>query len=133
MKQCNRPCRACPFVKEAKLIKTNSFSWQIRKHVNCDTANIIYILECTKCDEMYIGESKMPLKEGISEHAQYVRSVIPSKATGEHFNRPGHSLSNMKFIILEQAKKSEDLYRKERETFFINKFRTFYNGINRID
>ena len=72
--------------------------------MNSDTANIIYLLECTKCAEMHIGESKRPLKEPLSEHAKYAISVIPSKATGEHFNRPGHSLSNMKF--LEQAKKS---------------------------
>ena len=71
--------------------------------MNSDTANIIYLLECTKCAEMHIGESKRPLKEPLSEHAKYAISVIPSKATGEHFNRPGHSLSNMKFIIKNQT------------------------------
>ena len=133
MKKCNKPCKACPFINETKLIKTNTFKWEIRKHVQCGTSNIVYLLECTKCFEMYIGETKRPLRERISEHVQYARSLIPTKATGIHFNKPGHSIANMKFVVLEQTKNSDDLYRKERETFFINKFRTYHNGINRID
>ena len=93
----------------------------------------IYLLECSKCEQIYIGESKRPVRERISEHAQYVRSILSNKAIGEHFNLPGHSLANIKFTILEQAKKTDDLYRKQRETFFINKFRTLYQGINRIE
>ena len=107
MKKCNRPCRACPMINETKQIKTNNFKWEIRKPVNCATKNTIYLLECTKCYQMYIGESKRPLRERISEHTQYVRRIIQTKAMGEHFNKPGHSLANMKFTILEQAKQTD--------------------------
>ena len=31
---------------------------------------------------------------------------------------------------LERVKKNDESYRKERETYFINKFNTFYRGIN---
>ena len=51
--------------------------------------------------------------------------------TGAHFNRPGHSLANWKILILEQVKKKDPLYRKESERYFIQKFDTFYNGMNR--
>ena len=44
---------------------------------------------------------------------------------------PGHSISNMKVTIVERVKKNDDQYRKEREKYFINKFNTFYRGINR--
>ena len=53
------------------------------------------------------------------------------QATGEHFNLPGHNISNMKVTIVERVKKNDDQYRKEREKYFINKFNTFYRGINR--
>ena len=36
------------------------------------------------------------------------------QATGEHFNLPGHSISNMKVTIVERVKKNDDQYRKER-------------------
>ena len=54
------------------------------------------------------------------------------QATGLHFNTPGHSLDNMKFIIIEKSKETNENYRKEREKFFIQKFNTFKNGLNRM-
>ena len=40
---------------------------------------------------------------------------MEKNATGEHFNLPGHSLSDLSIVILEQVKKKDDLYRKESE------------------
>ena len=48
-----------------------------------------------------------------------------------HINQPGHDLSNLKIAVLEQVKSEDTLYRKEREKYFINKFNTFYRGINK--
>ena len=52
-------------------------------------------------------------------------------ATGEHFNSPGHSLSDLSIVVLEKVRSTDDLYRKEREKYFIRKFNTFYQGLNR--
>ena len=54
-----------------------------------------------------------------------------STATGEHFNSPGHSLADMSITILERVRQKDDLYRKEREKYFIRRFNTFYGGLNR--
>ena len=51
--------------------------------------------------------------------------------TGLHFNKPGHNLSNLKIIVIEKQKTEDDNYRKEREKYFINKFNTFYKGLNK--
>ena len=51
--------------------------------------------------------------------------------TGAHFNLPGHSLADMKATIIEHVKKQSDIYRKERENFFIRKFNTFHAGLNK--
>ena len=84
-----------------------------------------------KCQLAYIGETKRQLKYRISDHKTYIKSENMEQATGEHFNLPGHSISNMKVTIVERVKKNDDQYRKEREKYFINKFNTFYRGINR--
>ena len=60
-----------------------------------------------------------------------LRPQVIIATTGDHFNLPGHSLANMKVRILEKAKNNGDMYRKERERYFINKFNTYYEGINR--
>ena len=51
--------------------------------------------------------------------------------TGDLFNLPGHSMANVKITILEQVKKPDIMYRKEREKYFINKFNTYCQGLNR--
>ena len=52
-------------------------------------------------------------------------------ATGAHFNLPGHSVANLTVTILEKVKKKCDLYRKQRESYFIQKLNTFHEGLNR--
>ena len=78
----------------------------------------------------YVGETKQILKFRLAEHRGYVNSYDDT-ATGEHFKLPGHSLAEMTVTILEKVRSSDDLYRKEREKYFIRKFNTFYKGLNR--
>ena len=92
------------------------------------------MIKCTKegCTEnIYIGESERSMKERIQEHIQYIKSENKSQATGYHFNQPGHSLRNMVVTGIEKTKSSEKEYRKERESYIIRKFNSFYMGMNR--
>ena len=79
----------------------------------------------------YVGETKRILKYRFAEHRGYVNNRDESQATGEHFNLPGHSVSDMTVTILEKVKSDDDMYRKEREKYFIRKFNTFYKGLNK--
>ena len=91
------------------------------------------MIQCKKdnCDMQYIGETKRILIFRLAEHRGYISNQDTSKATGEHFNSPGHSLSDLSITVLEKVKKNDDLYRKEREKYFFRKFNTFYKGLNR--
>ena len=71
------------------------------------------------------------LKARLSDHRGYINIKVVNLTTGDHFNQPGHSLANLKVSILEQVRIEDDSYRREREKYFINKFNTFYNGLNR--
>ena len=127
MKNCGRQCSACPYIKETSCINIiNSTMWQINKHVNCGSYNIIYIIECNKdrCQMRYIGETKRTLKERLADHHGYIVSKDITKATGAHFNLPGHSLANLKIAIIEKVKKNIDSHRKERDKYFISNFNT---------
>ena len=79
----------------------------------------------------YVGETRRILKFRLAEHRGYVSNEDISMATGEHFNSPGHSLSDLSIVVLEKVRSTDDLYRKEREKYFIRKFNTFYQGLNR--
>ena len=125
-------CNACPFIKEGKNIKMkNRKPWNINKKVNCNSMNIVYVIECDKCEEKYVGETKRTLRKRLAEHRGYVLNKQLDIATGAHYNSPGHSVANMKISVIEQVKQQSDLYRKEREEYFIRKIDTYHNGLNR--
>ena len=136
MKKCNS-CLACSYIKEGNTIVGKSYSgqkfkWRIGRPLSCDSLNVIYILECDKdnCKQRYIGMTEN-FRERIYQHVGYVRNKNMTRATGEHFNLPGHAMKNMKFSILEQVKSQDPLYAREREKVFIRKFNSFHAGINK--
>ena len=133
MKKCGK-CVVCSFIKEGKSIKNKESLWTINEEYNCNTKNVVYMLECDKdnCKKRYIGETNREVKERIKEHIGYAKNNKTLYATGEHFNLPGHTYQNMKFTIVEKVKKQDIIYRQEREKYFIQKFNTFYDGINKM-
>ena len=65
MKKCNKPCPACPFIQEGKTIKGDTFTWKIRTSINCESKNVICLIECNldNCRERYIGKTERFFKE----------------------------------------------------------------------
>ena len=114
MFKCNQQCQLCTFIKETKEVKGN-----------------VVVKKINEKFEQYIGETERSLKERLGEHKTYIKSEKLNEATGEHFNKPGHSIEHLKVTVLEQIKQSDTLYRKERESYFIRKFNTFNRGINK--
>ena len=84
-----------------------------------------------KGKKAHLGEKKGMLKFCLAGHCDYVRNQTLDKATGEHFSLPGHSLSDFTITVIEQSKRNNNLYRKEREEYHINRFYTFYKGLNK--
>ena len=79
----------------------------------------------------YIGETQHSLKHRFGEHVGYVRREDTKKATGDHFNLPGHSQSDMTVSVLERIYSQHPQYRKVRESFHIEQFELLNKGINR--
>ena len=79
----------------------------------------------------YIGESERSLQERFSDHKGYVTNRQVTKATGQHFNLPGHRASDMMVTIIEKVHSLDPLVRKEREELYIMKFNTKYKGLNK--
>ena len=57
-----------------------------------------------KKENFYIGETKNMLKSLVDEHKGYIVNKKLGKATGDHFNLPGHSINNLSVTILERSK-----------------------------
>ena len=80
----------------------------------------------------YIGETGRYAKDRFREHIGYVENKQLEKATGEHFNLKGHSVSDMEFVVLEKVYSSDPGVRKERESLYIKNFNTLYKGMNKM-
>ena len=73
--KCEKNCTPCPYVKEGKTISIDrKKTWQITKNVNCQSSNIIYLIECSKehCKKRYIGETGRSLQNRIADHHGYI-------------------------------------------------------------
>ena len=105
----------------------------INNRVSCETFNCVYLIECQidTCRQKYIGHTGRLLKFRLADHRGYINNQVVSKATGAHFNLPGHSLADMRITVLEQVKFNSEEYRREREKYFINLFNTYHKGMNK--
>ena len=95
-----------PYVKVGKSVKStaNKYTVDINTSVNCQSKNLIYLLECKKCRKQYKGETERTLQDRLSDHLGYVRNAHLTKATGFHFNQPGHKISDMQITITEKSR-----------------------------
>ena len=40
----------------------------ITSHITCNAKNVIYMVQCNRCNLQYIGETKRRLKDRFNEH-----------------------------------------------------------------
>ena len=132
MSKC-KGCPICPFVKAGRKVKStaSNYTAEITQQLNCQTRNIVYCITCKKCSSQYIGESDRTLQDRFSEHRGYVTNHHLNKATGHHFNLPGHQVSDMEITIIEKIYNPDGRFRRSRETMWIQEFNTKYKGMNR--
>ena len=88
-------------------------------------------LHAKKCRESYIGETKRMLKYCLADHYGYVRSQRLDTPIGAHFNSPGHTLGDLAITVIEKSKRNNHPYRRQREEYHINRFNTYYKGMNK--
>lgn len=133
MSKCKFSCQTCPYVNPGKHIKANgsSYNHEIECSANCKTSNIVYCLSCSKCKEQYVGETEKSLGVRFGQHKGYVRNNKLDKATGYHFNLPGHSIADMRIAVMEKMWSEDPFMRETRETHYIKKMNSKHKGMNR--
>ena len=133
MHKCNiSKCKICPYIKEGKKFKSNftNKSVEVTQHYSCKELNCIYLIQCKKCDQQYIGETKNFYKRML-QHLDDARNKRLHKAIGEHFSSGGHSMSDMTFSVIERLKQHDFRYRKQRESYHIEQWNLKYKGLNK--
>ena len=139
-KKCSKPCPVCPFAAPSKLeihSEVSDYKHTIKTQLNCQSENVIYMWRCKKenCVEkpenFYIGLTKRKFQHRFSEHLGYVKSDKISEPSGEHFNLPGHKLSDIEGMVLEKVRNRNPYILRAREELLIKKFDSFNFGLNK--
>ena len=94
---------------------------------------MIYKLSCTKCiDWVYIGETGRRFRDRFQEHRGYVSQKNLSQPTGEHLNKPGHTVDNILPTIIERVFPIDNkALRLRRESYWIKKYQSVEFGANK--
>ena len=138
-KKCGKGCKICPFTLDNTKEITglaSGYNHTIKESVSCDTENCIYYWRCTKpnCEDYpnceYIGMTTRKFKDRLAEHRDYPKRDVITEPSGRHFTKNGHSVANMKGLVLEKVRNPDPYVLKSREHLMIQKFNTFREGLN---
>ena len=79
----------------------------INRHIDCNSKNVIYMIQCNHCHKQYIGKTKRRLKDRFNGHRRPVdKQTNCSKPTtvSEHFLCNNHNATDTQLIPLELVK-----------------------------
>ena len=136
----NRSYKCCRQMKSTSTFKNRITGkvYKIFHRVNCRDRNVIYLLECTKCnDKPYVGKSEPPTNLRMNGHRSDAKKT-DKLAVDTHFGQPGHNFErDAKFTIIEKIEKT-NLQKEEitnlllrREDFWMKRLQTIEpNGFN---
>ena len=132
---CNRrSCYACIQCEPTSSHKcySSGLSWKITAPLKCDTSNVVYRLGCRKCRTfVYIGETSRKFSERLTDHRGYITRKILNHPVGQHFNLPGHDVTDLIPLPIEKVfPEGDHQLRKQREKYWIQQYDAVCNGAN---
>ena len=63
-----RGCECCPWMRKTSDVVCSEFEYPVIGKLIYNSKNIIYIIECTKCKEYYVGETSNTLRHRLISH-----------------------------------------------------------------
>ena len=133
VRRCDGPrCKCCKH-----LFTGSSFSssdgqtfFPIKANFNCSSRNIIYLISCTKCHALYVGQTSMMLKERLNNHRSDIK-LKKNTAIAKHFNEPNHSILNLKIMPIDSFAQLPVFQNLDMEQNYIRLLNTKYpKGLN---
>ena len=73
--RCGHNCLTCNYITDGLTSYTfysRGETRPIHHHIDCNSKNVIYMVQCNRCHKQYIGETKRRLKDRFNEHRRPV-------------------------------------------------------------
>ena len=129
-KPCNRPrCKTCKYITDTKAVSCHKSKFNVTDTFTCTSTNLIYCIQCLKCNKLYIGETMRRLADRSAEHLKSITDHNIHLPVAVHFNQADHSIDDYSIFGLKLTHNSH--HRKELEKRLIFKLNTTQpHGIN---
>ena len=79
--------------------------------------SFVYLIECSKCKEQYVGETGHPVHHRGNQHRSDIRGGHKNIPSVRHFKKCG--VENLKLTVLEKVRSQNQEIRKARESYWI--------------
>jgi hypothetical protein len=119
-------CKTCPYIDPSTTFKTPSGQFTVRSALSCKSTNIVYILTCTLCNMMYVGETGRSLNDRFTEHQRSMR-LCYNDPVGQHFSGHLHSHTHARIAAVWQNPRGL-VYRRFMESSLIARLDTRHPG-----
>ena len=134
-----KDCKYCKLLDRSGIVQKEGRKFSSKRDVTCNSSNVIYCIECTRCNKRYVGQTKRKIKDRLREHIYGIKNQKDTDVS-YHFNTNGHcGAKDMKVHIMdfvymhpesEKAKKLRHLI----EINWIQRLSTMApNGMNIMD
>ena len=99
---CSKQCVACIYSNSMTQFKCTStgITYKIKNQIGCDDKNVIYLIQCKKCNEQYIGKTSGVVKLRLNKHRTSIGQSVTNVA--KHFELPGHSVRDFLPLVLKE-------------------------------
>ena len=120
----NKYCKTCPKLLPLRMLK----GYPLSQALNCKTHNVIYAIQCSICQRLYIGQTSKALHLRINNHRTAARNHT-NWPIYRHFNKSNHDFErDHRIIIIEATTKNQLLHREK--TWITRLDTTLPNGLN---
>jgi hypothetical protein len=119
-------CKTCLYIDPSTTFKTPSGQFTVRSALSCKSTNIVYILTCTLCNMMYVGETGRSLNDRFTEHQRSMR-LCYNDPVGQHFSGHLHSHTHARIAAVWQNPRGL-VYRRFMESSLIARLDTRHPG-----
>ena len=107
--RCGKNCATCPYISDGFTNYTffsTGETLPIKSNLTCETKNLIYMIQCNRCNLQYIEETKRRLKDRFNEHRRTIdnpNNISKPTTVAEHFlSAPNHTATDLQLIPIEK-------------------------------
>ena len=129
--RCNtKQCQICDSLIEGSTFEFSEFVFKINENMNCNSRNCVYVMRCEGCKKLYIGETSN-FRSRVNLHKSHIKNK-GGLFVNKHISQCNDNISKdikyvFKIMPFFKVKQDDEKIRKEKESYFISKFKPELN------